>query len=78
MRLIASFVDTYLSLNAAEAKLFERSMARGKLAPEQKEGVMEIVTSWERKGIEKGIAQGRVEGIAQGRLEAWSGERIAG
>ena len=69
MRLIASFVDTYLNLNDAEDERFNRSLAKAKLLPEQKEEVVEIVTSWERKGIEKGRLEGRTEGRTEGRVE---------
>jgi flagellar biosynthesis/type III secretory pathway protein FliH len=36
------------------------------LKPEQKEEVMEIVTSWERRGIEKGFQQGILQGVEKG------------
>jgi Putative transposase, YhgA-like len=58
MRLIAAFVDTYLNLNEAEDSRFNRSLAAAKLLPEQRKEVVEIVTSWERKGIEKGRMEG--------------------
>ena len=70
MRLIASFVDTYLSLNEAEEGRFKRTLAEAKLLPEQKEEVVEYVTSWERRGIamglEQGLEQGRQQGLEQG------------
>ena len=62
MRLIASFLDTYLSLNESEDIKFNRSLIKAKLLPEQREEVVEIVTSWERKGIEIGRQEGRQEG----------------
>ena len=66
MRLIASFVDAYLNLNAAEDQRFNRSLADAKLLPEQREEVVEIVTSWERKGMEKGFEIGVEQGIERG------------
>jgi flagellar biosynthesis/type III secretory pathway protein FliH len=73
MRLISGFVDTYLRLSAAENKRFERAISGSELIPEQKEQVMEIVTSWMETGIERGLAQGIERGMAQGRtLEAQS------
>ena len=66
MRFIASFVDTYLNLNDAEVQRYNRSLKEAELLPEQREEVVEIVTSWERKGIEIG----RLEGRQEGRLEA--------
>ena len=58
MRLIAGFVDTYLRLNQAEEERFHREMAGAKWSAKEKEAVVEIVTSWEQRGIEKGLAQG--------------------
>jgi hypothetical protein len=69
MRLIAGFVDTYLNLNESEEGLFQRALERANLKPEQKEEVMEIVTSWERRGIEKGFQKGILQGIEKGRIE---------
>ncbi|MBI3207516.1 MAG: flagellar assembly protein H, partial [Candidatus Solibacter usitatus] len=60
MRLIASFVDAHLRLNETEDMRF-RSIAEEKLPPEQKEEIVEYVTSWELKGIEKGRVEGRQE-----------------
>ena len=76
MRLISGFVDTYLRLSGQEIVRFERAIAGSDLAPEQKEEVMEIVTSWMEtgieRGLERGLVQGRQEGRQEGRLE---GER---
>ena len=69
MRLISGFVDTYLRLDTRETKRFERTIAGTELAPEQKEQVMEIVTSWMETGIERGLVQGRQEGRQEGRLQ---------
>ena len=66
MRLIAGFVDTYLRLNQAEEERFNREMAGAKWSAKEKEAVVEIVTSWEQRGIEKGLAQGIERGLAQG------------
>jgi hypothetical protein len=66
MRLIAGFVDTYLRLNQAEEERFHREMAGAKWSAKEKEAVVEIVTSWEQRGIEKGLAQGIEKGLAQG------------
>jgi hypothetical protein len=69
MRLISGFVDTYLRLSAVENKRFEKAILGSDLAPEQKEQVMEIVTSWMETGIERGLEQGRQEGRQEGRHE---------
>jgi hypothetical protein len=63
MRLIAGFVDTYLRLNQAEEERFDREMAGAKWSAKEKEAVVEIVTSWEQRGIEKGIEIGRQAGV---------------
>lgn len=56
-RLISKFVDTYLRLNDQEEKTFQSEIA--KLEPQQKEIIMYTLTSWEEKGIEKGIQKER-------------------
>jgi len=69
MRLIASFVDAYLNLSRAEEDRFQRSLERAKIKPEEKEAVVEIVTSWERRGIEKGLKEGQLQGSRDMLLE---------
>ena len=66
MRLISGFVDTYLRLSRNEEVRFEQAIAGSKLAPAEKEQVMEIVTSWMETGIERGIEQGIERGIERG------------
>jgi len=46
-QLISGFVDTYLRLNAQEKRVFEAEI--GKLEETQKEGIMQIVTSWAKE-----------------------------
>jgi predicted transposase/invertase (TIGR01784 family) len=55
-KLISGFVDTYLRLNQQEEQAFEDEL--GRIEPTEREGVMEIVTSWMEQGIERGIIQG--------------------
>jgi len=57
VQLISGFIDTYLKLNVREKAQFEEEFAR--IEPRQKEGVMQIVTSWMEEGIEQGIEQGK-------------------
>ena len=52
-RLISKFVDTYLRLNANDEVTFQAEIA--KLEPQQKETIMYAMTSWEEKGMEKGM-----------------------
>jgi hypothetical protein len=70
MRLIAGFVDTYLRLNQAEEERFHREMGGAKWSVKEREAVVEIVTSWEQRGIEKGLAQGIEIGRQAGQVEA--------
>lgn len=77
--LISGFVDTYLKLNQAEEQKFQTDLAN--IIPEQKEEVMEIITSWKREGIEEGKREGELNIILQllgyrlgtlaPELEAW-------
>jgi hypothetical protein len=60
MQLISGFVDTYLQLNAAEQQRFDARLAATEPLQER-EVVMQIVTSWMRDGIK----QGRQEALAE-------------
>ena len=53
MQLISGFIDTYLRLNKIEKEKFQTEL--GTLITEEKEEVMQIVTSWMEEGIEIGI-----------------------
>jgi predicted transposase YdaD len=50
-RLVSKFVDTYLRSDGREESVFQAEV--DKLEPAQKEGIMETLTSWEEKVIEK-------------------------
>ena len=50
-RLISKFVDTYLRLNAKEEGEFRVEIDKLELG--EKEAVMQTMTSWEEKGLEK-------------------------
>jgi hypothetical protein len=56
-KLVSGFVDTYLRLNEGEEAAFRAEL--GRIEPAQREGVMEIVTSWMEQGIEQGIERER-------------------
>jgi predicted transposase YdaD len=77
--LISSFIDTYLELDEQEEEIFQQAL--GQIEPEKQEEVMELTTSWMRKGIElgrhEGIATGRHEGIAVGRHEGRREEALS-
>jgi len=72
MKLISGFVDSYLKLDGEERAEFDAGVKS--LRFEEKEEVMEIVTSWMEEGIRKGrkegIQQGKREGIELGLIEA--------
>jgi Domain of unknown function (DUF4351) len=51
--LISGFVDTYLRLSEPEEQVFRAEV--GRIEPNEREGVMEIVTSWMERGMERGM-----------------------
>jgi hypothetical protein len=59
-RLIGQCVDIYLPLNAREEQALAAEVAR--LPGAAKEVVMELITSWERKGRAEGLREGLREG----------------
>jgi predicted transposase YdaD len=48
MQLISGFIDTYLDLTSDEEQAFQAEL--GRIEPEEREGVMQIVTSWMKQG----------------------------
>jgi hypothetical protein len=74
VKLISGFVDTYLRLEPAENAIFLTELDR--IGANEKEGVMEVVTSWMQEGIEQGIEQERQESI-EGLLRAKFGDLTA-
>lgn len=68
MQLVSGFVDTYLRLNAEEQLRFDKQAAK---LPDERErkGIMEIVTSWMEKGIERGMQQGMLQKAREDILE---------
>lgn len=61
MQLISGFIDVYPRLNPSEQQQFQTELDR--INPrQQREDVVEIVTSWMQEGIERGLEQGRQEG----------------
>ena len=53
---ISGFVDAYLSLTMEQEQEFESELQQ--IQPQEREGVMEIVTSWMEQGLEQGLEQG--------------------
>lgn len=60
-KLIGGFMEKYLELSAAELGQYKEEFAA--LPPEEKEEVMQLTTSWERQGLERGLEQGRQVGV---------------
>ncbi len=76
MQLLVVFFETYLRLGAQEEA--ELAAMIHQLAPKEESEIMELYTSWELKGMEKGRKQGKLEGIHQGKTEGKiEGERLA-
>lgn len=67
LRLLIGYVDSYLPLEGRQQETFEVGLEESGLA--RKEEVMEIVTSWEREGLRKGLLQGRREGQQDGAAQ---------
>jgi predicted transposase/invertase (TIGR01784 family) len=75
MSLVSKFVDTYLQLDREEEKTFQAEVDRMEIA--QKEEIMQVTTSWERKGKAEGKVEER-ETIALNMLkENFSLEQIS-
>ena len=52
MTVIGVFIDTYLRLSANEEQVFRSELAT--IQPIEQEGIMELMTSWEEKGWQRG------------------------
>ncbi|MBW4506823.1 MAG: hypothetical protein KME64_09970 [Scytonematopsis contorta HA4267-MV1] len=68
VKMISGFVDTYLQLNAKEEKVFQAEIS--KIGLDEREEIMEIVTSWERKGKKEGKKEGKQEALEQVAINA--------
>lgn len=66
-RLVTRFFESYLILNSEEEKKLLKEIPL--LEKKEAKKIMELTTSWERKGMEKGKLQGKMEGRLEGRLE---------
>ena len=60
--MLAAFIDIYLPLNPNEQQQLQTEIAA--LLPQERETVMELVTSWHIAGRAEGRVEGRVEGRA--------------
>jgi predicted transposase/invertase (TIGR01784 family) len=61
--LLIEFVETYMPLSPAEQARFGRLVTENRKYRE----VREMVTVYEKRGIQKGLEKGRAEGRAEGR-----------
>src|SRR5262249_6661847 len=64
MQLIIGFVDTYLRLNQEEQARYGEELQ--KLAPAEREKVMEVTMSWREAALQEGLQQGLQQGVQQG------------
>jgi hypothetical protein len=55
--LISGFIDSYIELTMEEEEQLRKALQE--LHPQEKESVMEIVTSWMKKGLEQGLQHER-------------------
>lgn len=67
MKLITGFFETYLQLREEEEQQLQEHVK--KLHPQEEGKIMELMTSWEKKGMEKGMEKGKKEGMEKGKKE---------
>ena len=64
--LIWTFADSYLKLTAEEMRQYEREVA--KLAPDEKEATMQLMSTIRREGMQEGLEQGMQQGMHEGKV----------
>ena len=65
MQLLCGFIDTYLNLDQQEEAIFQSELSTIDLTDQEQ--IMELTTSWEQKGIAKGLEQCLKQGLEQGQ-----------
>ena len=55
--MVGGFIDSYLKLTANEIQQYEREFAQWE--PEERNATMALISSWEQRGIDKGLQQGK-------------------
>jgi len=65
--LITGFFETYLKLSDAEEQQFKEEVKE--MDPKEGEKIMEVITSYERKGREEGIQRGMEKGREEGIIQ---------
>lgn len=66
-RLIGRFIEAYLTLDETEMHEYNEIMEAIPMA--EKQGVTEILTYWEKLGLEKGRQQGLEQGLTEGQIK---------
>ncbi|MCX6089825.1 MAG: transposase, partial [Candidatus Atribacteria bacterium] len=65
--LITGFFETYLVLSPQEEEQFNQVL--GQINQQEAESIMEITTSWHKKGKIEGKIEGRIEGKIEGKID---------
>ena len=83
-QLISGFIDQYLQLTMEQTEEFEVELQ--KILPEEKESVVEIMTSWKKEGVELGERKlllhllrtkvGEIDSLTVQQIERLSTDRI--
>jgi hypothetical protein len=60
-RLLTAFFETYLTLNEQEEQRLQEEI--NQLYPDEGAGIMDLLTSWEKKGMVKGKIEGKTEAM---------------
>jgi hypothetical protein len=63
-RFLSGFINTYLRLTEPEQAQFQTELE--KLSPEEREGTMELTTTWKEEGLREGWEKGKQEGLHEG------------
>jgi hypothetical protein len=70
-RFLSGFINTYLRLTEQEEAQFQAELKQ--LSPEEREGTMELTTSWKEEGLregkQEGLREGKQEGLREGKQE---------
>lgn len=87
-KLIGGFIESYLKLTALELNEYEREFSQ--FAPIERKSTMALISSWEQRGIDRGLSQGKEQVLsrlirkrfgeippsATGKLEALTSDQL--
>ena len=62
---LSSFIDQYLRLDSEEQRRFNEEVEEMTIG--EKQAILELTTSWEEQGLQRGLKQGLQRGLEQGR-----------